>query len=71
MMPTTIQINEDTAKWLKMYKEQHKLKTYDAVIKLLMSTGLAEYAKKFKGILGRKISHEELMKELRDKTDRY
>ncbi len=68
---TTIQLDESTAKLLKMYKEQHKLKNYDEVVRVLLGRGLGEYAKKFRGMLGKKISHEELMKGLRDKTDRY
>ena len=68
---TTIQLNEETARWLKMYKEQHKLKTYDEVIRMFMGKRLGEYAKRFRGIINKKISHEELMKGLRDKNDRY
>ncbi len=69
-MSTTIQVNEETAKLLKMYKEQHKLKTYDEVIKMLMVRGLGEYVKQFRGILGKK-DMKFIMDDLRDKTDRY
>ena len=69
-MSTTIQVNEETAKLLKMYKEQHKLKTYDEVIKMLMVRGLGEYVKQFRGILCKK-DMKFIMDDLRDKTDRY
>ena len=67
-MVTTIQLNDITIKTLRMYKEQHKLKTYDDVILFLLGRG--EYAKKFRGII-KGISREELLKDLRDKKDRF
>ena len=70
-MATTIQINEDTLGLLKMYKEQMKAQTYDEVIKKFMTINMGDYAKKFKGYLGKKIPREELLKGLRDKADRF
>ena len=69
-MTTTIQIEDQTMKILKMYKEQTKAKTYDEVIKKMMTRNLGKYAKKYRGILGKK-DMEYVMKDLRDKRDRY
>ncbi len=68
-MTTTIQINEDTLEYLKRYKEQWKLETYDDVIKKFMTMG--DYAKSFQGYIGKKITREKLLKNLRDKKDRF
>ena len=70
-MVTTIQINDDTLELLKRYKHQTNVQTYDDVIRNFMSKGMGEYAKKFKGILKIKISRRELLKDLRDKKERY
>lgn len=70
-MTTTIQINEDTVELLKKYKEQTHSQTYDEVIKKMMTLKVGQYAKKFRGYLGKGISRKELLKELRDKTNRY
>ena len=69
-MTTTIQIEEDTLEILKKYKEQTKAKTYDEVIKKFMGLGMAAYARKFRGYLGKKDMNF-VMKDLRDKKDRY
>ena len=63
-----IEITEETFKYLKMYKEQWKLKTYEDVIKKFMTRG--DYAKSFRGFLGKK-DMKYVMKDLRDKKDRY
>ena len=69
-MTTTIQVGEDTLKILKKYKDQTKSKTYDEVIKKFMGLGMVAYAKKFRGYLGKK-DMTFVMKDLRDKKDRY
>ena len=69
-MATTIQVNEETLELLKKYKEQMHAETYDEVIRKFMTKGLGEYAKKFKGYLGN-LNRNELMKDLRDKKDRF
>ncbi|MBI2146166.1 hypothetical protein HYU22_02405 [Candidatus Woesearchaeota archaeon] len=67
-MTTTIQVREGTLKLLKHYKEQMKAKSYDEVIISFMSRG--EYAKRFRGFLGKR-TRAWVLKDLRDKTDRY
>lgn len=67
-MTTTIQVREETLELLKRYKEQTKAKTYDDVIIGFMSRG--DYAKQFRGFLG-KMNRDELLKDLRDKRDRF
>ncbi len=67
-MTTTIQIQDETAELLKRYKEQLHLKTYDEAIRKMMHLG--DYAKQFRGILG-KGTMKDVMKDLRDKTDRF
>ncbi len=68
-MTTTIQIRDETLELLKRVKEQTHAKTYDDVIINFMSMGA--YAKLYRGFLGKKWTREELLKDLRDKRDRY
>ena len=68
-MVTSIQIGEDTLVLLKKYKSQFKAETYDEVIKKFMKLG--QYGKSYQGYLGKKISRDSLLKNLRDKQDRY
>ncbi len=68
MMPTTIQINEETLELLKKVKHQTKAQTYDEVIQNFMK--LSEYARTFRGFIGKKKSRD-LMHGLRDKKDRF
>lgn len=68
MAITTIQLEEETVKILKMYKEQHELKTYDEAIRKILAARKTEI-EKFKGFLGKK-DMAFIMKGLRDKKDR-
>ena len=67
-MTTTIQIRDETLELLKRVKEQTHAKTYDDVIINFMSMGA--YAKLYRGFLGKK-DMKYVLKDLRDKTDRY
>lgn len=67
-MATTIQISESTLDLLKRYKEQTKAHNYDEVIVGFMKLG--DYAKSFRGYLGKK-NMAFVMKNLRDKKDRF
>ncbi len=68
MMPTSIQINEETLELLKKVKHQTKAQTYDEVIQNFMK--LSAYAKTFRGFIGKK-KRKDLMADLRDKKDRF
>ncbi len=67
-MTTTIQLQDETLELLKKVKEQTHAKTYDDVIKNFMSMGA--YAKLYRGFLGKK-DMGYVLKDLRDKTNRY
>jgi len=66
---TTIQLEDQTIDWLRMYKKQHNLKTYDETIKFLFKVKTKD-VEEFRGIL-KGISRKELMKDLRDKKNRF
>lgn len=68
-MTTTIQLEDQTIDWLRMYKKQHNLKTYDETIKFLFKVKTKD-VEEFRGIL-KGISRKELMKDLRDKKNRF
>ena len=65
-MVTTIQLEEETAEQLRQMKEVLKVKTFDEVVKKLMKKNTASMF----GILGH-LDRKELMKDLRDKHDRF
>ena len=66
-MPTTIQLDEETVKMLKGYKEQLNIPTYDDLIRKI----LAEKTKKSMfGYLGKKKNMKEVLSGLRDEHDR-
>ena len=66
-MPTTIQLDEETVKMLKGYKEQLNIPTYDDLIRKI----LAEKTKKSMfGYLGKRKSMKEILNGLRDEDDR-
>ena len=66
-MPTTIQLDEETVKMLKGYKEQLNIPTYDDLIRKI----LAEKTKKSMfGCLGKRKSMKEILNGLRDEDDR-
>jgi Holliday junction resolvasome RuvABC DNA-binding subunit len=68
MGTTTIQVEEKTKRSLDDAKKRSGLKTYDAVIDQLLKTK----TKTMYGFLAKekKMSFEEMMKELRDERDR-
>jgi len=66
-MATTIQLDEETVKMLKGYKEQLNIVTYDELIKKI----LAEKTKKSMfGYLGKKKNMKKVLSGLRDEYDR-
>lgn len=69
METTTIQIETPTKELLNELKKNYNSKTYDDVIKTLVS----KKTKSMYGKLGKnkKVSAAEMMKGLRDKSDRF
>lgn len=66
-MQTTIQLDKETVKMLKGYKEQLHVDTYDELIKKM----LTEKSKKSMfGVLGKKKGMKEILRGLRDESDR-
>ena len=66
-MPTTIQLDEETVKMLKGYKEQLKIPTYDDLIRDM----LAKRTKRSMfGFLGKNKTRKEILQGLRDEDDR-
>lgn len=66
-MPTTIQLDKETVKMLKGYKDQLKIPTYDDLIRDM----LAKRTKKSMfGFLGKKKNRAEILRGLRDEYDR-
>lgn len=68
-MTTTIQVNDDTIGLLKSVKEQFNLPSYDALMKLFVRK-MMKPEKSMWGYYG-KMSMKEILKGLRDETDRY
>jgi len=68
-MTTTIQIHEDTLAFLQQMRKIFSLPSYDALIKLLLEKAMLP-SHSFWGKAG-KLSMEEVLKELRDKSDRF
>lgn len=68
-MSTTIQIQNPTKKLLNDLKSNYNSKTYDEVIISLVRKKEPSMYGKLSG--GKKVSVKEMMKGLRDKSDRY
>jgi len=69
MGTTTIQIENPTKELLNELKKNYNSKTYDEVIKALVSKKTKSmYGKLAKG---KKVSAKEIMRDLRDKSDRF
>ncbi len=66
-MPTTIQVDRQTVHILKMLRDQFKVPSYDALIKFLIKKSI----KKSMWGAGGKMSMKEILKDLRDESDRY
>ena len=67
-MVTTVQISDETLELLKKIKEETKSSSYDEAIRKIVSSRVNE---SFAGYLGPKRSSKDLMKDLRDKSDRF
>ncbi len=67
-MPTTIQVDEETVRKLKSYKEQLHLDTYDDLIRKILRE---RTEKSMFGFLGKKKNMKELLRGLRDESDRF
>ena len=68
-MPTTIQISERTLEMLRKVKSETKSSSYDeAINKLVCKTMVKE---SHAGFLKKKMSREEILDGLRDKSDRF
>ena len=66
-MTTTIQINDDTIKYLKLLRDQYEAQSYDALLKILMEKSMKPQ-KSMWGAAG-KMSMMEILKDLRDESD--
>ena len=68
-MSTTIQVNEDTVDVLKILRDQMNASSYDALIKVLIEKAMKP--KKSLWGYGGKKTMKDILKDLRDKSDRY
>ena len=68
-MATTIQVNENTISILKHLRTQFKVPTYDALLSILIKKALKP-SKSMWGA-GGKLTMKEILKDLRDESDRY
>jgi len=68
-MSTTIQVSEPMLQRLKLAREQFEVETYEELLKVLLKKA-TKPTKSMYGA-GGKIDRDELMKDLRDKSDRY
>ena len=66
-MATTIQLEEETVKMLKGYKEQLNIATYDDLIKKMLAE---KTNKSMFGFLGKTKSMSHILRDLRDESDR-
>ena len=66
-MPTTIQINSETLDLLKRFKDSLNAKSYDEVINKILKGGIK---KSMYGALGREKSMKNILRGLRDESDR-
>lgn len=68
-MTTTIQVNDDTVNFLKMLRKQFNATSYDALIKMLIEKAMKPRRSGYGA--GGKLGMKEILKNLRDKSDRY
>lgn len=68
-MATTIQINDDTIDFLKQLREEYEAPSYDFLIKVLI--GKAVKPQRSLWGKGGKMKMKEILKDLRDESDRY
>ncbi len=68
-MATTIQVNDNTMQFLKLLREQYKAASYDELLKILIEKAMKP-PKSLWGA-GGKMGMKEILKGLRDKSDRY
>ncbi len=68
-MTTTIQVNDDTISFLKQLRQEHKAPSYDSLIKILI--GKSMKSKHSLWGKGGKMKMKDILKDLRDKSDRY
>ena len=66
-MVTTIQLEEETVKMLKGYKEQLNIATYDDLIKKILTE---KTKKSMFGFLGKTKSMKHILRDIRDESDR-
>ncbi len=66
-MATTIQLDEETVKMLKGYKEQLNIATYDDLIKKILAE---KTSKSMFGFLGKNKSINHILRGIRDESDR-
>lgn len=69
MTTTTIQVNQKTVTVLKLLREQFNVPSYDAILNILIEKALKP--KKSMWGSGGKVTIKEILKDLRDKSDRY
>ncbi|MBI2575059.1 hypothetical protein HYV82_04190 [Candidatus Woesearchaeota archaeon] len=67
-MSTTIQVEENTLRLLKLLKEHFGVHTYNEAIEKMAKKGFRQ--KSMYGFLG-KMDRKEILKGLRDKHDRF
>lgn len=71
-MKTTIQVSEHMLMMLKQLKEQERASSYEeALEKSMRKLRLKESMSGYLGKKYGKVSREEILKDLRDKHDRY
>lgn len=68
-MTTTIQVNDDTVNFLKMLRKQFNVASYDELIKILIEKAMKPRKSGY-GV-GGKLGMKFILKNLRDKSDRY
>lgn len=68
-MSTTIQVNNETVDVMKVLRDQMQVPSYDALIKVLIEKAMKP--KKSLWAVGGKKTMKEILKDLRDKSDRY
>ena len=68
MSTTTVQVTDDTLELLRKAKTETRSSSYNEAIKKIILTRTGK--KTLGGYLGRRPSHQ-LLKDLRDKHDRY
>ncbi len=68
-MTTTIQVGEDTIHFLKHLRKEYNAPSYDALIKIMIQKS-TKPQKSLWGA-GGKMTMKEILKDLRDESDRY